>query len=86
MDLSYVISDMLSEKDIQTAQFVDKVQERNKKEAVLIAAKYDLKHSFVTIITNYEGKGDNYLYEMVKAFEIMLKERKEFLDLFSSYL
>jgi hypothetical protein len=82
MDSSQIIDEILKERDLQTTNFIDKVQERNKKEALLIAAKYDLKHSFVEIVMTYEGN----LIEMVKAFGSMLTERKEFLDLFSSYL
>ena len=91
MDASQIIDEILKERDLQTANFIDKVQERNTDEevlrkALLIAAKYDLKHSFVEIVMKYEDKGDNYLHEMVKAFGSMLKERKEFLDMFASYL
>lgn len=88
MNSTQIIDEILRLKDLQTSDFVDKVQERNKKEAVLIATKYDLKHSFIQIVLTYEGDKDkqNSLSHMVKAFGEMLKKRKDFLDLFAQYL
>ena len=70
------------EKDIQTSEFLERVQERNKQEALLIATKYDLKHSFKEAINKYPRDNE----KMIQEFKEILQKRSDFLNLLVEYL
>lgn len=66
----------------QLQEFLEKVQDRNKSEARLIVAKYDLKNSYRKPLRDYPD-------DFVRAFEEMkakLEERQKFLNLLADYL
>jgi len=66
----------------QTKEFIEKVRDRNKKEARLIVAFYDLKHPFYKSVQDYPDNIEKAKDEMLKN----LKERKKFLDFMAEYL
>ena len=80
--MSDLMIDIKSEKDKQTALFIDKVQPRNKTEAFLIANKYDLKHPLREAIDKFPEDSS----KIVETFMEMLSKRQEFLNLLAEYL
>ena len=70
------------EKENQTAMFIERVQERNKQEALLIATKYDLKHSLKEAVHKYPMDNN----KMIQEFRTILQKRNEFLNLLVEYL
>lgn len=68
----------------QTKEFIEKVQDRNKKEARLIVAKYDIRYPFSKPVRDHPY---NYSFlDLQKAMLENLKERQKFLDLIAEYL
>ena len=72
----------LTLKNEQTQNFINKVQERNKTEARLIIAKYDLQNSLRDILNKYYEDTE----KINKEFDILFKKRQEFIEFMSKYL
>jgi hypothetical protein len=69
-------------KNQQTLHFITNVQDRNKTEARLIIAKYDLHNSIRNILEKSE---ENSKLFNVK-FQEFLRKRQEFIDFMTNYL
>lgn len=69
-------------KEEQTQNFINNVQERNKSEARLIIAKYDLEHSLRDILNKHYEDSEKINIE----FNILFKKRQEFIEFMSKYL
>lgn len=69
-------------KNEQTQNFINKVQERNKTEARLIIAKYDLQNSLRDILNKCYDDSE----KINKEFDILFKKRQEFIEFMSKYL